>query len=231
VLLCLFDDIDADGNGEASMEEVRNYEWHGNAKLFEMLGVSNWHAMVAKMDTNHDGQISREEFMTYMTERFVKSIDKAGGEKSQAKPAWKQARGLAAAIGKRKKNDEGNGTSRCWDFEAGYCSRGTRCHYVHLDAYAPDTAIMDEHWKLVLKETHSKGLRLSEVAMHELQTLNESDAKALIDSISVGGQHEGEFDKSHFVVYSVRRTRMQAESKEHTDWAWYHGSPKRRRFN
>jgi len=226
----LFDDIDADGNGEASMEEVRNYEWHGNAKLFEMLGVANWHAMVAKMDTNHDGQISRQEFMTYMTERFAKAIGKTGDE-SKPKPAWKQARGLAEKIGRRKGSDNGDATSRCWDFEAGYCSRGSRCHYAHMGAYAPDPATMDEHWKFVLKETHTKGLKISEEAMHELQTLNESDATALIDSISAGGEHEGEFDKSYFVVHSVRRIRMLTESKEHPDWAWYHGSPKRRRMN
>jgi len=216
----LFEDIDADGNGEASMEQVRNYEWHRNVKLFEMLGVSNWHAMVAKMDTNQDGQISREEFVTHMTERFVNEIDKTLGKKRQAKPAWKQARGLADAIGKRKKSDGGDHAHRrCWDFEAGYCSRGARCHYVHLEAHAP--AIVDEHWKFVLRETHSKGLRISEQAMHELQTLNERDAKTLIDSVSIGGEHEDEFDKSHFILQSVRRTRMQA----------HHDSPKRLRSN
>jgi len=214
----LFDAIDADGDGHCSMEEVRDYEWHGNAKLFQMLGVANWHAMVAKMDTDGDGQISRQEFLDYMSTRLLTATD-PGTDRPRA--AWKHAPALPQRAG------DG---SKCWDYSAGYCYRGSKCRYAHEDASVVDQAVLDAHWRFCMQEASAAGVNLSTEALDELQTLTEADAKALILSIAHGGDHESVFDKNHYVVHTVRRTRMKAASKEHPDHAWYHGPSKRRRI-
>jgi len=218
----IFDAIDFDGDGQLTMEEVRDFDSEESADLFRLLAIPNWHSMVSKMDKDGDGQISREEFMSYMMGR----LDKAAEAKVEIpqKPAWKQA---AKMPGKRKQGDDLN---KCWDFAKGYCYRGARCRYEHAEEDKVDQSVLDEHLKACREVANAAGVHLNKMAMNELQTLTVCDATKLINSLGFGGEHEGILDKNNFVIHKARQFRMQAVSKDHPDWNWYHGSNKRQRI-
>merc|ERR1712037_921904 len=124
-----------------------------------------------------------------------------GGAESSApsgKPAWKQAKGV-----KRKQGDDDK--NKCWDYVSGYCYRGAKCRWVHVQESVVDQSILDAHFELCVKWATEAGVNLSEEALHELQTLTAKDAHKLVQSLAVGGEHEGVFDKSSFVVHAARR--------------------------
>jgi Ca2+-binding EF-hand superfamily protein len=65
----LFDAIDVSGDGSLAYGELRDYQWYKNPRIFALLGVSDFSAMVKKMDTDGDGKVGREEFVAYMSKK------------------------------------------------------------------------------------------------------------------------------------------------------------------
>jgi Ca2+-binding EF-hand superfamily protein len=61
----MFDDMDTDGDGCLTKEEVKAYVDSRNSALEIQLGIGKWEDFVAALDTDGDGHISREEFITY----------------------------------------------------------------------------------------------------------------------------------------------------------------------
>jgi len=61
----LFDAIDCHGDGFLSFGEVRDYHWYKNPHLFELLGINNYSELVETLDTDGDGRISRDEFISH----------------------------------------------------------------------------------------------------------------------------------------------------------------------
>jgi len=217
----LFDAIDANKDGTLSWEEVRNYRWHDNIKLFQMLGIPNWHAMVANMTKDSHGGIDKKSFITYLMQRpTTGSLPNALD--MNLEPAWRLARRMPARLpqeppstspqsGKRAgKRKHTPGADECWDFQSGYCSRGKRCHYSHSLDGAVDEADLDAHRKYCLDIAHRVGVNLSGEALMEMQTLDEGTAGKLIRSLGHGGDHEHVPDKNSYVVHFARRLRANA---------------------
>ena len=65
----LFDAIDVSGDGSLAYGELRDYRWYKNPRIFALLGVSDFSAMVKKMDADGDGKVDREEFVAYMSKK------------------------------------------------------------------------------------------------------------------------------------------------------------------
>eukprot|EP00928_Gymnodinium_smaydae_P025724 TRINITY_DN20400_c0_g2_i1.p1 TRINITY_DN20400_c0_g2~~TRINITY_DN20400_c0_g2_i1.p1 ORF type:complete len:851 (-),score=159.31 TRINITY_DN20400_c0_g2_i1:113-2665(-) len=239
----LFDGVDVDGSGDLTFQEVRDYPWYKNPKLCQILGIVNWHSTVAglpRMDKNKDGKISREEFVSYLKAQQENNIGNAwaqavssdsGVKKPEA--AWKQARAnpvYQKGSGKGKKRKADDDFNKCWDFAAGYCYRGKRCHYTHDQTSQVDQKTLDQHHAHCVRVAKEAGINLNKQAMNELQTLTAQDAENLLWSLGDGGANEHVWDKSGYVIHNARRFRMQAGSKAHPDWEWYHGKNKRARW-
>eukprot|EP00927_Polykrikos_kofoidii_P078931 TRINITY_DN75729_c0_g1_i1.p1 TRINITY_DN75729_c0_g1~~TRINITY_DN75729_c0_g1_i1.p1 ORF type:complete len:586 (-),score=106.41 TRINITY_DN75729_c0_g1_i1:135-1892(-) len=226
----LFDAIDANSDGHLTFEEVRNYQWYKNRKFFQLLGIFSWHSIVARMDSDGDGKISRSEFVTYLARRHrAGSSDYVDDfpEMKKSEPAWKKAMSMFVANSSQRLAD----SNICWDFESGYCYRGKRCHYKHDESSQQDRHTLDDHHKQCVELSQDHGVNLNNEAHQELQTLKIVDAEFLIRSLGAGGVNEHVWDKNRFVIGNARKIRMQAGSQLHPDWEWYNGHHKRRRFN
>jgi len=221
----LFEAIDANGDGSLSWEEVRNYRWHENAKLFQMLGISSWHAMISDMTRGSATEIDKQSFVNYLMHRpttgtLPNSMD------MNIEPAWRAARRMPARLldaaatssnraptsGSRRKKSAAasGGEDVCWDFQAGYCSRGSRCHYKHSMAGAVEEAELDAHRAYCKRVAAEVGLNLSGEALIEMQTMDEQAAGALIRSLGHGGDHEHVHDKNYYAIHFARRSRASA---------------------
>jgi len=226
----LFNEIDVDHDGTLTKEELRGFKWWDRANVFSMLGISNWHALTAKI-AKDGAKVTRQQFIDHM--KALPTVQKFPHEVASAQdavkevlkpvkwqPAWKQAMQVKVVSTKSDPN-------RCWDYSSGYCYRGARCHYKHIVESQVDKATLDAHKQFCLKKARAAGVNLDTRALQELQTLTEKDALSVIQSVGPGGAEEHVYDKSSFVVHQSRKTRMKAGSKQHPDWSWYHGSGRR----
>lgn len=75
----MFDKLDADNNGSLSKEEFEAAQRHHGKK--EGRKAHRGDRMMAKMDANKDGKVTRDELGTEMAERMIKHLDTDGDGK------------------------------------------------------------------------------------------------------------------------------------------------------
>eukprot|EP00927_Polykrikos_kofoidii_P030738 TRINITY_DN26467_c0_g1_i1.p1 TRINITY_DN26467_c0_g1~~TRINITY_DN26467_c0_g1_i1.p1 ORF type:complete len:1248 (+),score=283.84 TRINITY_DN26467_c0_g1_i1:65-3745(+) len=74
----LFDAMDKDANGILTYSEIKAWEHCENPRVFEMLGVKSWRDLVATLDSDGDGQVSRSEFVSYYSKKHHQAEDMKG---------------------------------------------------------------------------------------------------------------------------------------------------------
>jgi len=189
----LFDTIDVSVDGILQKEEVLNYQWYKNPRVFGMFGVSDFTECVAAMDLDGDGQVSRDEFISYMKRSVGESEKEVLGWKGmlQAGRTWRKDFGIKPKF------------KSCWDFAYGYCYRGMSCRWVHDQP--PDVEDLSERRKRCAKMALDLGLNLSREAHLELQSLPEDEESELIRGVAPGGPYADVQAKNIFICQEVRR--------------------------
>eukprot|EP00930_Biecheleria_cincta_P065276 TRINITY_DN5102_c0_g1_i2.p1 TRINITY_DN5102_c0_g1~~TRINITY_DN5102_c0_g1_i2.p1 ORF type:complete len:1019 (-),score=281.13 TRINITY_DN5102_c0_g1_i2:167-3223(-) len=233
----LFEKTDADKDGYLTKDELTKFP-----AILGKLSFPNANAMLQKVDKDGDGKISKAELMHHvidlLTAEGSTSQDDQANSKQRAsvtdnQPSAKRRKSAdqtSAPGGKRQVavSDDGN---KCWDFMAGRCWRGEKCHYFHDQASRVSDSELEEHRAACSAAAEAAGLNLSEEAFLELQTLEEGDAVSLIDSLANGSKSEKVRDKNDHLIHAARRKRATDGKTEHPDWAWFgKGKGKRRRW-
>jgi len=187
----LFDTIDVSDDGILQREEVLNYQWYKNPRVFGMFGVSDFTELVAAMDVDGDGNVSKDEFISYMKRCVGESAKEVSGWKGmlQAGRTWRKDCGIKPKF------------QSCWDFAYGYCC--TSCRWAHDQP--PDVADLSERRKRCAKMALDLGLNLSHEAHLQLQSLPEDEETELIRAVAPGGQFSYVQAKNIFICQEVRR--------------------------
>lgn len=146
-------------------------------------------------------------------------------EAAERRIVWQLEDKLAKRKGKKQPGKE-----HCWDFDSGYCWRGSRCKYKHDVAMAVDQSEVDSHHRACSDFAVAHGVNLSSEALNELKTLSIEDAETIIKSLGSGGAHEKVRDKNGHVIGTIRRMRMRSAADAHPNWHLQISPAKRRRY-
>merc|ERR1719237_1643341 len=65
----IFDKIDANSDGNLTIDEVKKYVKETDKSLELSLGIGRWEDFVHATDTDGDGEVSRQEFVEYFGSR------------------------------------------------------------------------------------------------------------------------------------------------------------------
>jgi len=210
----LFDAIDTSQDGKLQKHEILEYQWYRNPCVMHLLGVGNFSELVSAMDANGDGDVTKDEFVSYLKGAVGHGKEDVAAWKTMLQAGRTATQDFGSGFGATKP-----GFNSCWDFARGYCGRGEHCRWQH-DAQL-DQAKLEGRRKASAQQALEKGVNLTQKAHSHLQSLDEKEAEELLASLAPGGDNAAVHAKSEFICWEVRRRAARAAGK-----SW--GSPAKR---